>query len=145
MKIPLRNVAPALAGLFFAAAGALFLNAQITNAIQARIDHSFVIGDKVLPAGDYTFRMEKNSGLNVMRVENQRGDNVAQFEVRETTANHRPAHSELVFRRYGNTEFLRKIFEGGSKTGSELTETSKQEASMASAGQHALEHTEEQR
>jgi len=79
-----------------------------------------------------------------MRVENQRGDNVAQFEVREATANHRPAHSELVFRRYGNTEFLSKIFEGGSRTGSELTETSKQEASMVSQGQHAMEHTEEQ-
>ena len=144
MKTQLRNFAPILAGLFFATAAALSLNAQITNPIQAHINHSFVVGDKTLPPGDYTFRMEKNSGLNVMRVENQRGDNVAQFEVRETTANHRPAHSELVFRRYGNTEFLSKIFEGGSKTGSELTETSKQEASMVSQGQHAMEHTEEQ-
>ncbi len=144
MKTHLRNMAPVLAGLFIATAGALSLNAQITNAIQAHINHSFVIGDKALPAGDYTFRMEKTSDLNVMRVEDQRGDNVAQFAVRETTANHRPAHSELVFRKYGNTEFLSKIFEGGSKTGSELTETSKQEASMVSQGQHAMEHTEEQ-
>jgi len=140
----LRTLAPALTALLFATAGALSLNAQITNPIQAHINHTFVIGDKVLPPGDYTFRMEQNSNLELMRVENQRGDNVAQFEVRETTADHRPRHSELVFRKYGDTEFLRKIFEGGSKTGSELTETSKQEARMVSQGQHALEHTEEQ-
>jgi len=134
----------ALTALLFATAGALLLNAQITDQIKAHINHNFVIGDKALPAGEYTFRMEKNSGLNVMRVENQRGENVAQFEVREATADHRPRHSELVFRKYGDTEFLRKIFEGGSKTGSEVTETSKQEASMVSQGQHAIEHTEEQ-
>jgi hypothetical protein len=134
----------ALTALLFATAGALSLNAQITDQIKAHINHSFVIGDKALPPGEYTFRMEKNSNLNVMRVENQRGENVAQFEVRETTTDHRPRHSELVFRKYGNTEFLRKIFEGGSRTGSEVTETSKQEASMVSQGQHFMEHTEEQ-
>ncbi|HTS50000.1 MAG TPA: hypothetical protein VMH05_18760 [Bryobacteraceae bacterium] len=133
----------ALTALLFATAG-LSLNAQITDQIKAHINHNFVIGDKALPPGEYTFRMEKNSGLNVMRVENQRGENVAQFEVRETTADHRPRHSELVFRKYGDTEFLRKIFEGGSRTGSEVTETGKQEARLVSQGQHFLEHTEEQ-
>ena len=140
----LKTLAPALTALLFAAAGALSLNAQITNPIRAHINHSFVVADKTLPPGEYTFRMERNAGLNVMRVENQRGDNVAQFEVRETVADHRPRHSEFVFRKFGDTEFLHKIFEGGSKTGSELTETSKQEASMVSQGQHFMEHTEEQ-
>ena len=142
MKTYLKTFAPILTSLCFAAA--LSLNAQITNPIQAHIDHSFTVGDKTLPSGDYTFRMEKNSNLNVMRVENQHGDNVAQFEVREATADHRPAHSELVFRRYGNVEFLSKIFEGGSRTGSQVTETGKQEARMVSQGQHAMEHIEEE-
>jgi len=142
MKTYLKTFAPLVTSLFFAAG--LSMNAQITNPIQAHINHSFVVGDKTLPPGDYTFRVEKNSDLNVIRVENQRGDNVAQFEVRSTTTNHRPRHSELVFRRYGNTEFLSKIFEGGSRTGSEVTETGKEEARMVSQGQHAMEHIEEQ-
>lgn len=144
METPLKKLVPTLAALFFAAAGALSLNAQIANPIQAHINHSFVVSEKTLPPGDDTFRMEKNADLNVMRVENQRADNVAQFEVRTTMADHRPAHSELVFRRYGDTEFLSKIFEGGSKTGAELTESSKAEARMVSQGQHAMEHAEEQ-
>lgn len=137
-----RALTPILAGLFLAAIAGLPLHAQITDPIKAHLDHGFVVGDKTLPAGDYTFRMEKDA--QVMRVENQRGDNVAQFEVRETLANHRPQHSELVFRKYGNTEFLSKIFEGGSRNGSEVTETGKREAQMVSQGQHGIEHIEEQ-
>jgi hypothetical protein len=142
MKTYLKTFAPILTGLCFAAG--LCLNAQIVNPIQAHINHSFVVGDKTLPPGDYTFRMEKSSDLNVMRVENQRGDNVAQFEVRLTTAEHRPQHSELVFRRYGNTEFLSKVFEGGTRSGAAVAETGKEEARMVSQGQHGVEHIEEQ-
>lgn len=144
MKNYLRTLAPILASFVLLIFGALCLNAQPANPIEAHIDHSFVIGEKTLPPGQYTFRIEHNTSVGVMRVENQRGDNVAQFEVRQTTADHRPQHSELVFRKYGNTEFLSKIFEGGSRTGVALTETSKQEERLVSTGQHAIEHTEEQ-
>jgi hypothetical protein len=67
------------------------------------------------------------------------------FIVRETTLDHTPSHSELVFRQYGSTEFLSKIFEGGSKSGGEVTETSRQESRLAKRMQHATEHTEEQK
>lgn len=143
MKNCLRTLARMLAGFVPLTIGALCLSAQPADPIEAHIDHSFVIGEKTLPPGQYTFRMEHHA-TGVMRVENQRGDNVAQFEVRQTTADHRPRHSELVFRKYGNTEFLSRIFEGGSRTGAALTETSKQEERLVSTGQHALEHTEEQ-
>ena len=144
MKNYLRTLAPILVSLLILTVGALCLNAQLTNPIEAHIDHSFVIGEKTLPRGEYTFRMEHDT-TGVMSVEDQRGDNVAQFEVRQTTADHRPQHSELVFRKYGNAEFLSKIFEGGSRTGIALTETSKQEERIMSTGQHAMDHTEEQR
>jgi hypothetical protein len=144
MKKYLRTLAPVLLSLFFAAVGARWTNAQITNQIQAHINHSFMIGDKTLPPGDYTFRIESNSDLGVMTVQNKDGDNVAQFNVRQSIDNHRPKHSELVFRKYGNTDFLSKIYEGGSKNGVALTETGKEESRLVSEGQHGTEHTEEQ-
>jgi hypothetical protein len=134
---------PILAGILLVLAARAPAQAQIVGQVKANIGYSFMIGDKTLPPGEYTFRME--SDAQAMTVQNQKGDNFAQFEVRQTTANHTPRHSELVFRKFGNTEFLSKIFEGGSRSGSELTETSKEEARMVSAGQHAIEHTEEQR
>ena len=56
MKRQVRTLAPVLIA-FFAVAGAQALNAQIISAIQANVDHSFVIGDQTLPPGEYTFRV----------------------------------------------------------------------------------------
>jgi hypothetical protein len=144
MKIHVRTFAPALFSLPLVTAGAARLHAQITNPIQAHVSHSFVIGDKTLPPGDYTFRVESNTDLGVMEVQSKNGEHVAQFNVRQSVDNHRPRHSELVFRKFGDTEFLSKVYEAGSKNGVSLTETSKQEAQLASTGQRAIEHTEEQ-
>lgn len=145
MNMQLRMVAPVFAGFALAALTAPLINAQITNQIQAHIAHSFMIGDNTLPPGDYTFRIENNSDEGIMIAQNQQGNNVAQFNVRQSTDNRLPRHSELVFRRYGNTEFLSKIYEGGSRQGVALTETGKKEARLVSQGQHGIEHAEEQR
>ncbi|MGB6945164.1 MAG: hypothetical protein WBE37_22390 [Bryobacteraceae bacterium] len=144
MKRYMRTLAPMLAGFCFAAAGAFSLNAQITNAIQAHINHSFVIGDKTMPPGEYTFRVVKNSDLSVMTARRSNGKPAVEFSVRQAIDNHRPRHSELVFRRYGNTEFLSKVFESGSKSGVAVTETSKEEARLVKEGQRAIEHNEEE-
>ena len=135
--------APLLFGLGLTCAASR-LNAQVTNPIRAHVDHSFIIGDKTLPPGDYTFRVEGNSDLGVMIVQNRNGDNVAQFNVRQSIDNRRPRHSELVFKRYGNSEFLSKVYEGGSKNGEAVSETSKEEMRMMKDGQRAVEHTEEE-
>ena len=137
-------LAPVLAGCGFFALSALSLQAQITNQIHAHIAHSFVIGEKTLPPGNYTFRIEGNSDQGVMTARNEHGDIVAQFNVRQSIDNRRPKHSEIVFKRYGNTEFLSKVYETGSKEGVAVAETSKEEEHLVSQGQHGMEHTEEE-
>ena len=144
MKRHIRTLAPVLI-TFFAVAGAQTLNAQIINAIQAHVDHNFVIGDKTLPPGEYTFRMTTDPDQSLMIVTSENGTNVAQFLVRQSIDDHRPSHSGLVFHKYGNTQFLSKIFEAGSKEGAAVTEPSKQEAHLIDEGQQALEHSEVQK
>jgi len=126
-------------------AGAQALNAQIVDTIHARVGHSFVIGDQTLPPGEYTFRVTTNPDQSLMTAISENGKTSAQFLVRQSVDKHRPNHSELVFRRYGNTEFLSKIFEVGSKDGVAVIESSKQEAHLINEGQQALEHSEEQK
>ncbi|HEV3513626.1 MAG TPA: hypothetical protein VGS05_18090 [Candidatus Sulfotelmatobacter sp.] len=145
MKHYLRLLAPVLVSVLFVSAGIPWLNAQIIEAIRAHVDHSFIIGDTTLPPGDYTFRMAQDSDLAVMTATSENDKTNVGFVVRETIADHTPTHSELAFRKYGNTEFLSKIFERGSKSGVEVTETSRQEARLAKQMQHATEHTEEQK
>jgi len=145
MKSHLRTLTPVLVSSFFLTVGAPWLSAQITNAIKSQVDHSFMIGDKTLPPGQYTFRMMEGSDLSVMTVTGDNSQTNAVFNVERSIDDHSPKHSELVFRKYGDTEFLSKIFEAGSKSGVELTENRKQEARLAKQGQHAMEHTEEQK
>lgn len=144
MKNHLSTLAATLMILFFVTVGAPMANAQITNAIEAHVNHSFVIGDRTLPPGEYTFRMESDTNLGVMTVQNKNGDTLAQFNVRQSTANQLPKHSQLLFRKYGDTEFLSKVYEGGSKNGVAITETAKEEARLVNEGKHPLEHAEEQ-
>lgn len=144
MKRHLGKFGPTLvAGLVLAAAGSL-LNGQITNRIVANVNHSFMIGDKMLPAGTYTFRMEPSSELALMTVFYPDNKTTFQFPVRQAKANRIPAHSQLVFRRYGGTEVLCKIFEKGSDFGSELTGANKEEARLVKQGP-PVEHSEDQR
>ncbi len=145
MKNPLRTLATVLVGLFFVTAGAPCLHAQILNAINAHIDHAFVIGNTTLPPGDYTFRMMTGSNLQAMTVTSKNNKTSVEFIVDQATDDHRPNHSVLFFRKYGNTEFLTKIFEGGSKTGVQVTETSRQEQRLMKQGQKGAEHAEEQK
>ncbi len=145
MKRHLRTLAYGLISFLFVTVGALWLHAQIINGVKAHVDHSFIIGNTTLPPGEYTFRMMPDTELTVMHVTSENDKTNVEFLVREAIDDHTPSHSELVFRKYGNTEFLNKVFEAGSKTGIEVTETSRQEARLGKQGQHAMPHSEEQK
>ena len=94
MKSHVRTLAPVLI-TFFAVAGAQWLNAQIINTIQAHVDHSFVIGDKTLPPGEYTFRLTTDPDQSLMIATSQNGTNVAQFLVRQSIDGHKPSSPSL--------------------------------------------------
>ena len=109
MTSHLKTLAPVLLLAF----GAPWLNAQITNDVKAHVEHSFMIGNTTLPPGDYTFHMVQDSNLSLMRATNDGTKASVEFVIRQTVDKHRPAHSELVFRKYGNVEVLHKVFERG--------------------------------
>jgi hypothetical protein len=139
-----RNFAPALAGVLLLAF-APYLHAQITDEILAHIDHSFVVGNTTLPPGDYTFQMMHNTDQSLMTVTSSSEKMSVTFLVREAMDDHAPAHADVFFRKYGNTEFLSKIFQPGSKVGARVTETSREEQHFVSQGEHGMEHSEEQK
>jgi hypothetical protein len=101
---------------------AVSLNAQVVDQIDAKIPHSFKILNKTFPAGQYTFQIDQDSDGGVMVITTNDGKNLDQFMVRDSIAPTTPAHTELVFNRYGNKEFLRKIYEAGNKNGIAVAE-----------------------
>jgi hypothetical protein len=138
MKYLKTSAATLFSTLFLAATA----HAQITNDIKAHIDHSFVVGKTTLPPGDYTFHMVQSTNLSAMRVSNDADHKTIEFGVSQAIDKKIPAHSHLVFRKYGDTEFLYKIFERGQDTGAQVKESSKEEARMAKTMQ-PVEHSED--
>jgi hypothetical protein len=130
--------------LFFLAGSSQLLNAQITSEISAHLDHSFIIGDMTLPPGDYTFRVIGENSLTMMNARSADGKTAVDFAVRQSIDNHTPTHTELVFRKYGSSEVLSKIYQAGSKTGAAVVESSQEEASLEKRGK-PQEHREEQK
>ncbi len=117
-------------------------SAQIVNQVDATISHSFIVSTKTLPPGKYTFQIQQDSDNSVMTVAGADGKNSDEFLVRESQAQSTPAHTELVFRRYGNVEFLSKIFVAGNKLGVAVSEPSKQEKELLAQGKQPTEHAE---
>lgn len=122
-----------------------FLCAQISNPIEAQIDHKFTIANTTLPPGRYIFRMVSGTDLSAMTASTADGSNEVEFLVRQSQADHTPKHSELFFNRYGNHEFLTKIYEQGSQMGVAVAEPSRIESRLLKQGQHGVEHREEQK
>ena len=136
-------VLTALAGLLLVLA-ATSAQAQITSEIEVSIHHSFIVGNTTLPPGRYVFRMVPNTDLTIMSATSADGGTSAEFMVRASDDAHTPRHSELIFNKYGNKEYLTHIYETGTKTGVAVTDESRSETRLKKQGQHATEHTEEQ-
>ncbi len=118
--------------------------AQIMNPIEANIQHPFVVNNTTLPPGHYIFRIIGQTDQGAMRVSSVDGKMSSDFLVRASIDEHTPKHSELVFNRYDNREFLSKIYENGVKIGVAVSELSREETDFVKHGRRANAHTEEQ-
>ena len=119
-------------------------SAQIVNAVDANIPHSFVVSSKTLPPGKYTFRMSQGSAGSVMTVTSADGKSSDEFLVQQAQASSTPAHTELIFNRYGKKEFLSKVFEGGNPAGVGVADVSQEEKQLQAQGKKPTTHTETQ-
>ena len=144
MRIQTKTFLPALFSAVLMTVGAESMSAQIVNPIVAHINHSFSIGDVTLPPGQYTFQMLSGSDLSAMTVRSADGNASDEFLVLTTEAPTTPKHSEVIFNRYGDHQFLTKIYEKGSRTGVQVVEPSREESRLQKQGQHPTEHAEEQ-
>lgn len=116
--------------------------AQITHEIKADIHHDFIVGNTVLPPGTYVFHVLDDSDLTAMNVKSVNNDLSEDFLIRQSDVNSPPNHAELIFDRYGNEQFLCKIYGPGKTIGAAVIEPSREEAKLDHAGHHYVEHTE---
>ncbi len=118
--------------------------AQITNQIDVRIHHPFIVGNTTLPSGHYQFHMLEKSGLSAMVATNISDGASTEFLVRMSQDSHTPRHTELVFNQYGRKDFLSDIYEDGSKIGVAVDDPSWEESRLQKAGEKPTPQTEEE-
>lgn len=102
-------------------------NGQTGNRIVTNIPFDFVVGDKVLTAGEYTVRGLDNSGNAVLISERNAKSSVIRLtnELRPRSENTR---ARLVFHRYGQYYFLAEIWSGDREAGRQLLRSRQERA-----------------
>ena len=87
----------------FALAGTSY--AQSTG-VRAKVPFAFTVGDKVLPAGDYTIKAESTQ---VIVIKNHDHPGEAALTLVNQASNGSPSGGKLLFHRYGSQYFLSEI------------------------------------
>lgn len=109
-----------------------------TGRIKASIPFNFTVGNKTLPAGNYTVE-RVNSGVETLLIRSsENGMSAATITSGGKNAKAEAA-AKLVFHRYGNTYFLAEVLEPGSETARQLP-TSSAERNLQKRRSHLAEN-----
>ena len=123
-KVIKRLTMLSLVSMFSLCAAVASANAQLSTPIRAKVPFDFSVGDKKLPAGEYTFG--RLSGLTDNKVISVRSADASAHVFQSTFAAHvlTPKNkSTLVFHKYGDQYFLEQIWSGGEQAGSQVPES----------------------
>jgi hypothetical protein len=97
-------------------AGAQSKRSSITN-----IPFDFVVGGKILPAGDYTIEPNRRDSENVWLIKPKDGGTSAFVITNPVRATETQETTKLVFHKYGDQYFLSQIWTAGGNSGRELS------------------------
>jgi hypothetical protein len=123
-KVIKRLTILSLISMFTLCAAVASANAQLSIPIRAKIPFDFNVGDKKLPAGEYTFRrLSEFSDSKMMSVKSLDAS-TRMFQSTLGAQVLTPKNeSTLVFHRYGDQYFLEQIWRDGEQEGTQVPES----------------------
>jgi hypothetical protein len=95
--------------------------AQSTEPVNFRAPFAFVVGDNVLPAGDYTVRVVSSPGLLLFYSAD--GTFNAFANSVSLQKNHTEDRFRLIFHRYGSHYYVSEVWTPGYRTGRSVKQT----------------------
>jgi hypothetical protein len=123
-KVMKRLMILSLVSMFTLCAAVATANAQLSVPMRAKIPFEFSVGDKKLPAGEYTFSrlsgFSDNKLMSVSSVDFSRRVFQLTFGAERLTPKNA---STLVFQKYGDQYFLEQIWSSGEQEGTRVPES----------------------
>ncbi|HXM36648.1 MAG TPA: hypothetical protein VN920_15745 [Pyrinomonadaceae bacterium] len=99
---------------------AVTVSAQSERIRVTNIPFSFIVGQKTLPAGEYTVEPNRKDSDNVWLVQSKEGHASALFTTNTVRVGETQEEAKLVFHKYGGLYFLSQIWTAGDAAGREL-------------------------
>jgi hypothetical protein len=101
-------------------------NGQNQHTVRASVPFEFIVGDKALPAGEYSVSAI-GIGQDAVGIQGTKANDSAVRLVNTTTRSAEKS-STLVFHRYGNTFFLSEVWIAGQGQGRQLLKSCQERA-----------------
>ena len=99
---------------------AVSVAAQSERSKIINIPFRFIVGQKTLPAGEYTVEPNRRDSDRYWLVQNRDSRTSCLFTTMSVRANQTQEETKLVFHRYGDQYFLSQIWTPGANSGREL-------------------------
>ncbi|HWS98734.1 MAG TPA: hypothetical protein VN256_00585 [Pyrinomonadaceae bacterium] len=121
-------------------ATALVTSAQSrTRQVRADIPFDFVVGDKALPAGNYTVATASSNSPDAVSVRSSDGRRKAIRLTNAVIDNAKTRRARLIFHRYGHTYYLAQVWAPGSSEGREMLKSKAERAAEVELAQNAAQ------
>ena len=100
-------------------------NAQSSRTLISNVPFEFVVGDRILPAGEYRI---SNALRHALTIQTSDASDSASRLTNDIEPRKDRQHARLVFHRYGQRYFLAEVWSGADSTGWQLLKSRQQRA-----------------
>jgi hypothetical protein len=114
------------------------LAAQIVNGVDFTTTFPFYAGNTRMPAGSYKIT-HSDVDENILQIQSSDGVHSALLDFIPTQSAQPHAHSDVTFHKYGDTEYINRIWVEGQQYGMKVDSTKAETKAAASA--KATEHS----
>ena len=114
------------------------LSAQIVNGVDFTTSFPFYAGNAKMPAGSYKIT-QSDMDESILQIQSKDGVHSALVEFIPTHSPHPHPHSDVTFHKYGDTEYLNRIWVQGQEYGMKVDPTKAE--TKAAANTNVVEHS----
>jgi hypothetical protein len=115
------------------------LTAQIVSGVDFTTSFPFYVGNAKMPAGSYKIT-QSDMNESILQIQSKDGMHSALIEFIPTHSAQPHPHSDVTFHKYGDTEYLNRIWVEGQRYGMKVdpTKAETKAAANANVSEHSL-------